>query len=272
MRPGLPGCYAGSGEGEHLSLGQIERMMDFYKAREGGRPEILQVSGGEPTIHPEIEAILALAKRKGFKYVMLNTNGLRLAGDRRFAEFLRSLTPGFEVYLQFDGLKDRVYQKLRGQKLLDTKLAAIANLQAAGVPITLVATISRDVNDNQIGDIVRFGMETDYVRGVNFQPVAFFGRGTHDNVANRVTLSGIRREIERQTGGLFKREDIVPLPCDVDRVAVDVRGAQRQRLCPITSKIHVDNYVELIDKPHGLPCRGTGEERDHQVDHQGPRV
>lgn len=244
---GCPVCYASSGTGEHLPLEQIERMMDFYKAREGGKPEILQIGGGEPTTHPQIEAILTLAKRKRFKYVMLNTNGLRIAEDRAFATFLRSLTPGFEVYLQFDGLKERVYQKLRGRKLLETKLAAIENLQAAEVPITLVATIVRGVNDTQIGDIVHFGMDSDYVRGVNFQPVAFFGRGPAENIANRVTLSGIRREIERQTDSQFKREDIVPLPCDVDRVAVTYAVRNGNGFMPVTSKIKLDNYVELID-------------------------
>jgi 7,8-dihydro-6-hydroxymethylpterin dimethyltransferase len=244
---GCPVCYASSGEGEHLSLRQIEAMMDFYRAREGGKPEILQLGGGEPTTHPAIEEILLMAKRKRFKYVMLNTNGLRIADDQRFAEFLGTLTPGFEVYLQFDGLKDKVHQKLRGQRLVDVKAAAIANLQAARVPVTLVATIARGVNDDVIGDIVRFGVDTDYVRGVNFQPVAFFGRGNRENVKNRTTLSGIRRRIEEQTDGMFHKEDIVPLPCDVDRVAVTYAIKTDEGLVPITSRIKVEGYLELID-------------------------
>ena len=242
-----PVCYADAGRGLHLPLDRIEAMMDFYRAREGGRPEILQIGGGEPTTHPDIDAILKLAKRKKFKYVMLNTNGLRIAKDPAFARSLKSLTPGFEVYLQFDGLKDRVYEKLRGRKLLDIKLAAVANLRQAGVPTTLVATIVRGVNDTQIGEIVRFGLANDYVRGVNFQPVAYFGRGTTDNLENRVTLSGIRRDIEKQTDGLFKKSDLVPLPCDPDRVAVTYAVKKDGAFVPITSKIDVDNYLELID-------------------------
>lgn len=242
-----PVCYADSGPGEHLPLATVEAMMDFYRQREGGRPEILQIGGGEPTSHPEIAAILTLAKRKKFKYVMLNTNGLRIAEDPEFAAFLGTLTPGFEVYLQFDGVKERTYEKLRGRKLLDVKRAAIENLRAANVPVTIVATIVRGVNDRQIGDIVRFGLETPCVRGVNFQPVAFFGRGPAEDVKNRVTLSGIRREIEHQTGGLFKREDIIPLPCDPDRVAVTYAVKNGDGFVPITAKIKVEGYLELID-------------------------
>lgn len=245
---GCPVCYAHSGTGKHLSLEKIEKMMDFYKVREGGKPEILQISGGEPTTHPEIEKILLLAKSKKFKYIMLNTNGLRISRDKGFAEFLKSLTPGFEVYLQFDGLSEKVYQKIRGRKLLELKKQAIANLQEAKVPMTLVSTVIRGINDNEIGKIIQFGLENNYVRGTNFQPIAFFGRETHHkDRKNRVTLSGIRAEIEKQTNGLFKKEDIIPLPCDVDRVAVTYAIKKKDKYAPITSKIKLDNYLEIID-------------------------
>ncbi|HEY5506774.1 MAG TPA: hypothetical protein VIK83_04710, partial [Coriobacteriia bacterium] len=150
-------------------------------------------------------------------------------------------------YLQFDGLKDATYRKLRGCTLLDTKLAAIENLRAVGVPVTLVATIKRGVNDTQIGEIVKFGLDSPYVRGVNFQPVAFFGRGERADIANRVTLSGIRREIETQTAGLIGKADIIPLPCDVDRVAVTYLVKKDGAWIPITSRIKVEGYLELID-------------------------
>lgn len=245
---GCPVCYAEArSSGEHLPLPLIEAMMDFYRDREGGKPEILQIGGGEPTTHPEIEAVLRLARKKRFKYVMLNTNGVRLARDPAFAEFLASLTPGFEVYLQFDGLSDGVYRKLRGANLLRTKRDAIENLGAAGVPITLVATIARDVNDRRIGEIVRFGIETHRVRGVNFQPLCYAGKASTRAAANRTTLSGIRREIERQTDGLFRKEDIVPLPCNPDRVAVTYAVKKDGRYVPVTREIGIEGYLEIID-------------------------
>lgn len=244
---GCPVCFASAGDGQPLPLERIEAMMDFLVAREGGKPEILQISGGEPTTHPRIEEVLRLAKRKKFRYVMLNTNGLRIASDPGFVRFLSSLTPGFEVYLQFDGTTDAPYRALRGAPLLGVKHAAISALAAARVPMTLVTTVARGVNDRQIGDIVRFGMETDCVRGVNFQPLALFGRCAPSDRANRVTLSGVRREVERQTGGTFRREDIVPLPCDIDRVAVSYAVRKDDAWVPITSRIDVGGYLELID-------------------------
>lgn len=244
---GCPVCYASAGAGEHLPLKRIQKMMEFYAAQEGGKPEILQIGGGEPTAHPHILEILRLARSMKFKYVMLNTNGVRIASEPKFAEALAALVPGFEVYLQFDGLRERTYVKLRGTELLNTKMAALENLKAAGVPVTLVATITRGVNDAEIGDLVRFGMESDFVRGINFQPVAYFGRGPTNRLKDRTTLSGIRREIERQTNGLFKREDIVPLPCDIDRVAVTYAVKNGGEYAPITQRIDVQGYLEIID-------------------------
>ncbi|MCJ7688322.1 MAG: radical SAM protein, partial [Clostridiaceae bacterium] len=98
-----PLCFAVAGEGEFLSLDRIEKMMDFFIDSEYGQGEILQISGGEPTIHPDIIEIIRMAKSKNFKYVMLNTNGIRIAEDEEFASQLQQFIGGFEVYLQFDG-------------------------------------------------------------------------------------------------------------------------------------------------------------------------
>lgn len=256
---GCPVCYAnaeGDARAAGLPLGMIDAMMRFYAEREGGKPEIVQISGGEPATHPEIEAILSLAKKRRFTYVMLNTNGLRIAEDPDFVSFLSTLTPGFEVYLQFDGVTDAPYTALRGRPLLDIKTRAIENLVRARVPITLVSTIARGVNDRQIGDILRFGMETECVRGVNFQPVAFFGRGSAAGVKDRVTLSGIRRQIELQTGGLFRADDIVPLPCDVDRVAVSYAVKSNGEYVPVTRTFKVGSYLDLIDNTMDFRAEG----------------
>src|SRR5690606_17990502 len=111
-----------------LDLLQVEKMMDFYMAAEKGKAEILQISGGEPTLHNDIISIIQMAKDKGFKYVMLNTNGIRIAEDDEFAAELSRLRGGFEIYLQFDGFDDGIYEKLRSKKLVEIKKKAIANL------------------------------------------------------------------------------------------------------------------------------------------------
>jgi uncharacterized radical SAM superfamily Fe-S cluster-containing enzyme len=243
-----PMCYANSGNGKHLDLKKIEKMMDFFQERENNEAEILQISGGEPTTHPEILEIIKKAKEKNFRYVMLNTNGLRIARDEEFVRQLAKFKVRFEIYLQFDGFKEDTYKVLRGnENLLDIKMKAIRNLQKYGMPITLVATIEKGVNDDEIGKIINFAMNEPCIRGVNFQPIAFFGRiSPKKDVRNRITLTGIINKIKEQTG-FIEDGDIVPLPCDVDRVAVSYFYKKNGRFIPLTRHFKVQNYLSLID-------------------------
>jgi len=245
---GCPLCYASSGEGEFLSLKTIEKMMDFYQDSEYDNAEILQISGGEPTTHPEIVEILELAQSKKFKYVMLNTNGIRLAEDEEFVkEIARIYKNGFEVYLQFDGFSPEAMRKIRGRDLSDVKQKAIENLTKYNIPITLVATIENKINDSEIGDIVRFGLNHKMIRGINFQPVAFFGRVPRNKTKDRTTLTGILNNIEKQTDKMILRDDFIPLPCDVDRIAITYLKKQSDNdWQSVMRNVQLDTYLPAI--------------------------
>lgn len=242
-----PVCYANAGEGTHLSLEKIKKMMQFYMDAEDQNAEILQISGGEPTTHPEILNIIQMAKEIGFKYVMLNTNGIRIAEDEEFVKELAKFSGGFEVYLQFDGLTNDVYEKLRGKKLLQIKEKAIENLTDNKIPTTLVCTVDKDINDNQIGGILGLAMNTKYIRGVNFQPVAFFGRAKNSNTSDRITLSGVLKRIEKQTNGLIRSTDFIPLPCNVERVAITYLLKGKDGFIAVTRNQEFEKYTSFFN-------------------------
>jgi len=227
-----------------LDLQTIGQMMDFYMSAEGGRAEVLQISGGEPTLHPQCIEIIAMARAKGFKYVMLNTNGIRLAEDREFVRALSTFKGGFEVYLQFDGLDDDVYRQLRRRALAETKLRALKNLNRYKIPTTLVATIEAGVNDHLCGEILVYGMSQSCVRGVNFQPVSYY----HNLVpaGRRVTLSGILDRIEQQTNNMIQAGDFIPLPCDVERVAITFLLKEHDAFVPITRGHDLSQFKDMI--------------------------
>ena len=242
-----PSCYTGRMVTPDLTLDEVNGMLDFLQDAEAGRGEILQVSGGEPTLHPRVLDILRLAKTKGFKYVLLNTNGLRIAEDPAFVRELAKLLPQFEVYLQFDGLSESGHSLLRGRDLRSQKDQAVRNLTAAGIPVTLVATVQKGVNDHEIGDILRYGMSTDGVRGVNYQPLAFYETTDAAERLDRVTLTGILESLEKQTRSEFKMSDFVPLPCNVERVALTFCYRDGQTFIPITRKVNVRDYLPVIN-------------------------
>ncbi|MFQ5879299.1 MAG: radical SAM protein [Dehalococcoidia bacterium] len=206
-----PVCFAGEEHTAVLSLEEVDAILENLLRCEEW-PDVVQFSGGEPTVHPQIIDMIRLAKEKRVKCVMLNTNGLRLANDRSFVAQLAELRP--YIYLQFDGLTPQTYQTLRGRNLLDAKLRALDNLEAAGLGAVLVYTVVKGVNDHEIGDVVKFGLQHPAVRGVSFQPVFHSGRHLPPfDPMDRITIPDVMRAVEEQTGGIFKREEIIPIPC-----------------------------------------------------------
>jgi uncharacterized radical SAM superfamily Fe-S cluster-containing enzyme len=111
-----------------------------------------------------------------------------------------------------------------------------------------VATVEKGINDHELGKIIEFGIKTKYVRGINFQPIAFFGRlrKTHD-LKDRITLTGILNRIQEQTKSMLKKSDFVPLPCDIDRVAVTYLYRSNKEFIPITRVLDIKNYLQVID-------------------------
>jgi uncharacterized radical SAM superfamily Fe-S cluster-containing enzyme len=209
-----PLCYASSGPGgRHRTLEEVRRAVDRLVEVEG-RPEVLQLSGGEPTLHPDFERILDDAVDRPIDIVMINTNGLRFAHDRAFVDRVARHRKRVEVYLQFDGLRDATYQALRGEPLADVKARAVAALGEAGLRTILVATLQPAVNDDEIGAIVRFGIERKWVTGVSFQPATYSGRHVlPETLERRITFPDVIRGVCEQTDGLFTPDDFLPLPC-----------------------------------------------------------
>jgi 7,8-dihydro-6-hydroxymethylpterin dimethyltransferase len=243
---GCPVCFAAAGRGEHLDLAVITAMMDHFQQAEDQRAEILQISGGEPTTHPNILDIIAAARARNFRYVMLNTNGLRIAAEPEFARALGRFSGGFEVYLQYDGLSVQSHQTLRGRDLTAIKKQAVSNLSAAGVPVTLVCTVAAGVNERELGDLFLWALHTPGIRGLNFQPLAAFGR--HDAaVAPAPTISGIIRLLVNQTGGLLQADDFLPLPCNVEGVALTYLMRRQKGFIPLTRQARIADYLPLIN-------------------------
>jgi uncharacterized radical SAM superfamily Fe-S cluster-containing enzyme len=239
-----PTCFADAGPGYDLGLGQVEAMLDRLLETEG-RPEVVQISGGEPTIHPQIIDILAAAKERDIGDVMLNTNGLRLARDRAFVHELAPYRP--IIYLQFDGLEASTYETLRGRDLREIKRQALDHLAEEGLWAVLVATVVRGVNEHEVGDILRFGLQNPAVLGINYQPVTFAGRCAGASPLNRITITDVLHGIEMQTEGLLQTKDFIPVPCPhPDCSAGTYLYVDGEEVVPLTRLINIDDYLDFI--------------------------
>ena len=223
------------------SLEQIEALLDMLVASEG-EPDLVQFSGGEPTLHPQFFEILAAAKRRPIRHLMINTNGLRIAREPGFAERLAEFMPGFEVYLQFDSLKREALMDLRGADLTRVRTQALEALERAGVSTTLVVTVKKGVNDDEIPQIVQHALQWSCVRGVAFQPIQDAGRNDgFDPKTNRIVLSEVRRRIAE--AGVFALDDLIPLPCNPDQICIGYGLRNGREVVPITSLLPRDLLV-----------------------------
>ena len=243
-----PLCYASSRPGGvHVTVEDCRRAIDFLVQYEG-RPEILQLSGGEPTIHPQFVEILDYACRQPIDIVMINTNGVRLATDQRLLDELQQRNRRCEVYLQFDGLDEASSQTLRGEPLLQTKLRAIEELGKRDIRTILVCTVETDVNTQQLGAIVRFGAERPWITGVSFQPATYVGRcPLPETLERRVTFPDIIRGLAEQSAGVWQESDFLPLPCahpNAHSLAYAYR--EQGRLTPLTRFIDIQNHLDLL--------------------------
>jgi uncharacterized radical SAM superfamily Fe-S cluster-containing enzyme len=233
-----PVCYAESGptRQEFRSLRHIESMLDAV-VRNEGQPDVVQISGGEPTLHPDFFAVLDLAKARPIRHLMVNTNGIRLAREPEFVARLASYMPDFEVYLQFDSFEKNALLELRGADLRAVREEALANLNRYEISTTLVVTLKKGLNDNEVGRIIDFALTQKCVRGVTFQPIQAAGRLEHFNPASdRLTLTEVRRKILEQTA-VFRPEDVIPVPCHPDSLAMAYALKIDGRVVPLTGLV-----------------------------------
>ena len=231
-----PVCFAESStkRTSERSVAEIELMLDSLVESEG-EPDLVQLSGGEPTIHSAFFEILAAAKQRPIRHLMVNTNGVRIAKEPGFAERLASFMPRFEVYLQFDSLKREALLDLRGADLRQTRLDALEALERHQISTTLVVTVKRGVNDDEIGDIIKFALDYECVRGVTFQTVQDAGRNDgFDPERNRLVLSDLRRAVIAESG-IFEDDDMIPLPCNPFQICLGYGLRSGSRVAPLAS-------------------------------------
>jgi len=239
-----PVCYAESGTHRttYRTMEEIERMLDAVVSNEI-EPDVVQISGGEPTIHPQFFEVLDAAKRRPIKHLMVNTNGIRIATEEGFAERLAEYMPEFELYLQFDSLRRDPLMQLRGADLRSVRERALEKLNKLNVSTTLVVTVERGVNDDEMGEIVDFALKQRCVRGVTFQPVQQAGRlNGYETAKHRLTLSEVRRKILAQTN-VFQPQDLIPVPCHPDSLAMAYAMKIAGKVVPLTGMIEPDVLI-----------------------------
>lgn len=244
-----PTCYADAHGHEFMSLEEIRRRLDAFFRRQP-RLDILMLSGGEPTIHPVFSDILRAVVEYPIDRILINTNGIRITQSPELRDAIKQHRRKVELYLSFASFRKQVHERLYARDLLEVKTRAIRLAAESGVFVTLVPTVERGINDDELGDLYRFALSHDNVNGITFQPVMTAGRFEHDHEpGERLTMSDVLRLIEEQTGGDLLQTDFVGLPCsnpDCCSLTYGFLDSQRKRIAPLPRHLDVGRYLDLF--------------------------
>ena len=241
-----PACFAGEAHVTHSSLGDVQGMIDGLLRAEHGTADVVMLSGGEPTLHPQFFEIVDVVRAHPVRYVIVNSNGVRFARDPKFAREVAARD--LLVYLQFDGFDRSTYATLRGRDdLVDVKMRALEHLAEAGARVVLVATVVKGVNDHEVGRVVRFGAEHRAVRAVSLQPQFGEGRFVPFDAMDRMTITDVIAAVDRDSG-IFTRDDFVPVPCcDPMCTAATYAYVDDGTITPVTRMVPVETYLEYLE-------------------------
>jgi uncharacterized radical SAM superfamily Fe-S cluster-containing enzyme len=255
-----PICFANANSAGYVYEPDYDTVVKMLQMLRDQRPvpcPAVQFSGGEPTIHPRFFDIIKVAKQMGFAQVQAATNGIKFAESIEFGQ--KAHDAGLNtIYLQFDGLRSEIYKRARGKDLLDVKQKAIENLRK--VPsrpsVVLVPTIVKGVNDDQVWPIMDYALRNmDVVRGVNYQPVAFTGRITSEELEKgRYTLTDLAHDMEKQSEGKIMASDWYPVPTVVG-VSELVSAIAGKDMVTFTNHVHcgLATYLFVKDENNIVP-------------------
>jgi 7,8-dihydro-6-hydroxymethylpterin dimethyltransferase len=246
-----PTCFTESSPalGAVAPLEQVLASVDTRLSRENGRIDVVMLSGGEPTLYPQLAELLDALALRPIVRILVNTNGIRLATDDALLALLARHRERVEVYLQYDGLSADASRHHRGADLRRQKDLAVERLSGAGIFTTLTMTVALGVNDDEIGAVIKRGLDTPYVGGVTIQPVFGSGRSAGIDPLDRLTHTGVLARLEGQTGGQVTWRDLTALPCShphccsVGYLLRDDGGTWRS----LTSLVGHDRLKELLE-------------------------
>ncbi len=262
-----PICFANANQAGFVyepSYDEVIAMLKMLRDEKPIRCTAVQFSGGEPTIYPRFFDVIKAAKEMKFAQVQVASNGIEFAKSVDFCR--KAKEAGLNtIYLSLDGVSDDVYLQARDRKMFNIKLKVLENLRKLEHPpsVVLVPTIVRGVNDNQIGKILDFAFDnSDIVRGVNYQPVAFTGRITREELEKgRFTLTDLTRCMGEQTGYTTDGDWYpVPVVAPISKFASVIMGQNKVTFtahphCGLATYLFKDNNGKVTPMPRYLDVK-----------------
>lgn len=209
-----PICYVHNRNDDAFHMGpeEFKKILWHLVADHGSELDIINLTGGEPTLHPHLLELLELAQAAGIHRVTICSNGVRLAKDEELVKRLGELNA--RIALSFDSFEAEADYLLQGAHLVAVKLRCLELLEKYNVATTLIPVMTRGVNDHEIGRIIEMGMRLRNVRHLEIHTITYTGQsGSTFDRAGRISMLEVLQRIEETSAGLLRVADFVPSPC-----------------------------------------------------------
>jgi uncharacterized radical SAM superfamily Fe-S cluster-containing enzyme len=209
-----PICYVHNKNEDayNMSTDDFRRVLEHLRVEHDGDVDLVNFTGGEPTLHPQFLDFLSIARDAGVHRVSICTNGVKLAKDEALVARLGEL--GARIALSFDSFERDADYLLQGAHLLDTKMRCLELLEKYQVDTTLIPVMTRGVNDHEIGKIIDMGLKLRCVRHIEVHTITYTGQGGKGFPRDgRISMHEVLRSIADTTGGMLRPDDFVPSPC-----------------------------------------------------------
>lgn len=195
----------------HISKQEFAQILQVMKVNDPDR-KIVNLTGGEPTLHPDLPGIVRLCHEEGIHRVTISTHGLAFLKNDALLKELAELRA--RIVLSFDSFKDEVNKAMLGANCTSAKLRILDRLEEHGIDTTLIPVLALGVNDQEVGDLVKLTLQREHIRSLEIHTMTFTGQGGTDfDPTSRITVPDVLNAIEKATGGLIAKRDFVPSPC-----------------------------------------------------------
>ncbi|GAB4560878.1 MAG: hypothetical protein Tsb0020_07910 [Haliangiales bacterium] len=209
-----PICYVHNKNEDayHMPPAEFGQVLDHLVADHGGSLDLINLTGGDPTLHPQLIELLQMSHAAGIHRVAICTNGLKLISDPELLERLAALD--VRIALSFQSFDDQADFEMQGAHLVAAKQRCLEVLEAYDLDTTLIPVMTKGLNDHEIGAIIEMGLSRKNVRHIEVHTMTYTGQGgVNCDRSGRISMYEVLERIEETTAGLLRPDHFVPSPC-----------------------------------------------------------
>jgi hypothetical protein len=192
-----------------MSKDEMQKILE-HLVEDHGELDIINFTGGEPTLHPQLPEFLQMCRDAGIKRLTISTNGIKLL-DESYVRKLAALDA--RIVLSLDTFDPAVDKIMLGANTIPTKLKVLELCEKYDVAVTILPAVAMGLNDKDVPKLLELVLSKPHIRSLELHTMTFTGQGgVGFQRTARITIPDLHRRIEEATAGRVTPRDFVPSP------------------------------------------------------------